>query len=56
MIARFNDQEESLLGLKNQSITSRNTIERYENSFTGFRKEVIKLNEMIKHYEKTVPS
>ena len=56
MIARFNDQEERLLGLENQSINSRNTIERYENSFTGFRNEVIKLNEMIKHHEKTVPS
>ena len=44
------------MGLENQSINSRNTIERYENSFTGFRNEVIKLNEMIKHHEKTVPS
>ena len=35
---------------------SRNTIERYENSFMGFRNEVIKLNEMVKHHEKTVPS
>ena len=44
------------MGLENQSINSRNTIERYENSFTGLRNKVIKLNEMIKHHEKTVPS
>ena len=56
MIARFNNQEERLLGLENQAINSRNTIERYEDSFTGFRIEVVKLNEMIKHHEKTVPS
>ena len=56
MIARFNDQEERLLGLENQAINSRNTIARYENSFMGFCKEVIQLNEMIKHHEKTVPS
>ena len=56
MIARFNDQEERLLGLENQAINSRNTIARYENSFMGFRKEVIKLNEIIKHHEKTVHS
>ena len=56
MIARFNDQEERLLGLENQAINSRNTIARYENSFMGFHKEVIKLNEIIKHHEKTVHS
>ena len=44
------------MGLENQSINSRNTIERYDNSFMGFCTKVIKLNEMIKHHEKTVPS
>ena len=56
MIARFNDQEERLLGLENHSVNSRNMIERYENSFMGFHNEVIKLNEMVKLNEKTVPS
>ena len=55
MIARFNDQEERLLGLENHLFSSRNTIERYENSFMGFRNEVLKLNKMVDHHEKTIP-
>ena len=56
MTARFNNQEERLLGLENQLFSSRNKIERYKNSFIGFQNEVIKLNEMVDHHEKTMPS
>ena len=43
------------MGLENHLFSSRNTIERYENSFMGFRNEVLKLNEMVDHHEKTMP-
>ena len=56
MIARFNNQEERLLGLEDQAINSRNTISRYEDACTVFKMEVVKLNEMIKYHERTVPS
>ena len=56
MTARYNDQEEILLRLENQLFSSRNTVERYENSFKGFQNEVIKLNKMVDHHERTMPS
>ena len=56
MTTRFNDQEERLLGLEKQLFSSRNTVERYQNSFMGFQNKVIKLNEMVDLHERTMPS
>ena len=56
MTAKFNDQEERLLGLENQLSSSKNTVERYGNSVMGFWNEVTKLNKMIDHHVRTVPS
>ena len=55
MTARFNNQEERLLGLENQLFLSRNAVERYKNSFTGFRNEVLRLHDMIARHERTIP-
>ena len=45
-----------ILGLKSELFISRNTVERYENSFMGFRNEVTRLDEMIAHHERIMPN
>ena len=55
MTARFNNQEERILGLESQLSTSRNTVERYEEYFTGFGNEVIRLDDLVACHERAIP-
>ena len=55
MTARFNNQEERIIGLESQLFISRNAVERYENSLTGFQNEVTRLDDMITPHERTIP-
>ena len=55
MTARFNYQEERILGLESQLLESRNTVGKYKESFTRFRKEVTRLNDLIDRHERAFP-
>ena len=55
MTARFNNQEERILGLENQLMASMSTVGKYEESFTRFRNEVKRLNDLIERQERAFP-
>ena len=47
MTARFNNQEERILGLKNQLMASMSTVGKYDESFSRFRHEVKRLDGLV---------
>ena len=55
MTARFNNQEERILGLESQSLESRNTVGKYEESFTRFRNEVTRLDDLVDRHKRAFP-
>ena len=55
MTANLNNQEERILELENQLLTSRNTVGKYEESFTRFRKEVKRLDGLVDHHKRAIP-
>ena len=55
MTARFNNQEERILGLENQLLASRNTVGKYKESFTRFRNEVKRLDDLVDRHERALP-
>ena len=55
MTARFNNQEERILGLENQLIASRSTVGKYEESFTRFQNEVKRLDDLVERHERAFP-
>ena len=55
MTARFNNQEERILGLESQLLESRNTVGKYQESFTRFRNEVTRLDDLVDCHERAFP-
>ena len=55
MTARFNYQEERILGLESQLLESRNTVGKYQESFTRFRNEVTRLDDLVDCHERAFP-
>ena len=55
MTARFNNQEERILGLESQLLESRNTVGKYKESFTRFRNEVTRLDDLVDRHERAFP-
>ena len=55
MTAKFNNQEIRILGLESQLLDSRNTVGKYEESFTRFRIEVTRLDDLVDCHERAFP-
>ena len=55
MTARFNNQEERILGLESQLLASRNTVGKYKESFTRFRNEVTRLDNLVDRHKRAFP-
>ena len=52
MTARFNNQEERILGLENQLMASMSTVGKYEESFTRFRNQVKRLDDLVERHKR----
>ena len=55
LTARFKNQEERILGLESQLLESRNTVGKYEASFTSFRNEVTRLDDLVERHKRVFP-